>query len=74
MSKVRVQAESAIVFVAKARRQAHVRELNALDAIDGAAARIWSSLRGWSPRITRVLRAKRVARVGVEYMMVSFDR
>ncbi len=27
-----------------------------------------------SPRITRVLRAKRVARVGVEYMMVSFDR
>ena len=37
---------------------------------EGAAARIWSSLSGESVRRTRVLRAKRVASVGVEYMTV----
>ena len=42
--------------------------------MDGAAVRICSSLRGWLPRRTRVLRAKRVASVGFEYMMVSLNR
>jgi hypothetical protein len=44
--------------------------------MDGATARIWSSLSGSSLRMTRVVPfAKRVERWGcVEYMMDSFDR
>src|SRR4051794_17136333 len=44
--------------------------------MDGAAARIWSSLNGWSPRNTLVpadanrVASLAVARFGVEYMVI----
>lgn len=40
LSKVRVQAESAIVMLAQARTQRHLRELDALDAMELGARRI----------------------------------
>ena len=48
--------------------QRHGAEASVMDARRGP--RIWSSDSGASARSTRVLRAKRVASVGVEYMSV----
>jgi hypothetical protein len=72
--QMRVQAESALVLIAQAREQAHLRELPALDAMELGARRIdWLGMKfQLADEIAqRTIRATRLGRTDVDWKELS---